>query len=342
MGWRSESRSSRGRSHGPSAQQSAPVEGVELAFVCKDVPVLTLDKSSVFSENASWMLQSALASTGKADSLYEYCDDRDILRECRRLGLRDDELAIVCVRQRELRHVKAVGTSGKRSVMLAVVVALALQHGFDLKAMCRELRAYRLDERDFLALIERRRPGPESPPQSEDEGDSTKDALAEEGVELQLLRGGVPVLGLAKDSVLQEHASWLVQTASGTSGKADTVYEYFSDGGVLAECRRLGLSEQEVGSVRLKGARQHVRAVGTCGKRSVMLAVVVALVLSGELTPEQLMKEVRGYDGALEGSVRALLRAALGLAGRSTEELREKAGASGKKGDGGGDRKSVV
>merc|ERR1719221_863226 len=216
------------------------------------------------------MLQTALATSGRADSLYEYCEDDDIFSECQRLGFTDDEMSVVRLKQRDLRHVKAVGTTGKRSVMLSVVVALALEDGGALGELWRELRDYNLD----TAFVELLRCGR----QTVSNGGCARSPSppAPDGEDLDIVCDQIPVLGLEKASIFQEYASWLLQTAMSSSGKADSLYEYCEDREVLTECNRLGLSEQDVGLVRLKeGNLRNVRAVGTSGKRSTMLALVV-------------------------------------------------------------------
>lgn len=306
------------------------VRGVELNIICGGIPVITLDKACVFHENVSWMLQSALNASGKADSLYEYCDDEKVIAEGKKLGLSEDELSIVRLKAKELRHVKAVGTTGKRSVMLAVVV---------------ELRSYKLDKA-FIGLLES---GQQSVVKKHltnggdcdsswssgwgahwDKGEDWSKYWVEprpgkaknveapveppDGVELSVVCGKVPVLDLDKSSIFHENVSWLLQTAMGSSGKADSLYEYTVDREIMSACRKqLKLTDQEVGLVVLKRPElQHVKAVGTAGKRSIMLSVVVALVLHDEVQCDNLQKEVWDYDSKLYKPFDQLIRAAKG------------------------------
>lgn len=319
---------SSGKGNGDDNGDSSAGDGVELNFVCGGVPVLTLDKSSVFHENASWMLQSALSSSGKADSLYQYCEDEDIQWECRRLGLRDEDLSLVRLRQQGLSHVKAVGTTGKRSVMLAVVVALALEDGDALDGLWKELKDYKLDGH-FVDLL---RSGRQTLSGDQD-GDVS--APAAHGVELSVICGTVPVLGLEKDSVFHENVSWLLQTALSSSGKADSLYEYCDDREILTECRRMGLEDQEVGIVRLRREElRGVRAVGTCGKRSIMLSLVVALAMSGNVQLEAFLRQVGEYDDELERPLRELLRRAMPNGGGWNSSESGQGGDGGDGGDG--------
>merc|ERR1719491_1964395 len=74
--------------------------------------------------------------------------------EARKLGLSSDDLGIVRLKAKELQHVKAVGTTGKRSVMLAVVVALALEDPDNtMDGLWKELREYKLGKA-FVRLLE--------------------------------------------------------------------------------------------------------------------------------------------------------------------------------------------
>ena len=51
------------------------VHGVAVAIVCKNVPVVTLEKTSPFDANVSWMLQTACDSYLKVDRLFKYIAD---------------------------------------------------------------------------------------------------------------------------------------------------------------------------------------------------------------------------------------------------------------------------
>ena len=64
-----------------------------------------------------------LSSERRADHLYEYCKDDKIADACAQLGFKRTSLWIVRLTQEGLCHIKAVGVNGKRSAILAVVVA---------------------------------------------------------------------------------------------------------------------------------------------------------------------------------------------------------------------------
>lgn len=319
MGWKRDvGRGARSRSWLSGDEESDfAVNGVEIRFVCGGIPVLTLDKSSVFNDNVSWMLQTALSSTAKADSLYVVCDDKGISAECRQLGLRDDDLTIASLKN-GLRHVKAVGTTGKRSVMMAVVVALALEKGDELGELWKELRAYKLDapfvevlqsgQQSASATLSSATSSTATAMDCDDRGDP--ETISVEGVELDIVCGGIPVVTMDKSSIFSESVSWMLQTALESTGKADALYEYCSDKEIFSACKlQLGLTEQDMGLVRLKRPDlKSVKAVGTNGKRSIMLSVVVSLVLREVVSAELLIREVAQYDKKLELPFQDLIR----------------------------------
>lgn len=323
--------------------------------VCDDVPVITLDKSCIFHENVSWLLQSALDATGKADSLYEYIDDAKIFSEARRYGFPKEEVSVVRLKAKELRHIRAVGTNGKRSVMLSVVVALAMHAPPGaMDALGKELRDYKLDKAfahllesggvgrameslcsegarprrsrdadwggggsgggggDWEAPQRSRAPAtdgapraprkPRAPPQPPD------------GVEVQIVCGMVPVLDMDKRSVFHENVSWLMQASMACGGKADSFFEYCEDRDCMNACRALGLNDQEIGLVQFKRKDlSHVKAVGTQGKRSMILAAVVALVLHNDVQCDDLQTELWEYDRSLYKPFDDLIRYAKSL-----------------------------
>lgn len=315
MSCRSEGRGLRDCSRGSGASHTgdAAVGGVKLTFVCRGVPVLTLDKVSVFYENASWMLQSALSSSGKAELLYEYFEDGDILAECCRLGLKGEDLSLVRLRDNDLKHVKAVGTTGKRSVMLAIVVALALEDDRKLGGLWNDLREYELDKA-FVGLLE----SGKHAVSSRVADDSS--CMAFNGVQVNIICGNVPVLSLEKDSVFHENVAWLLQMAMDSTGKADSFFEHCEDREILAECRRRGLDDNSVGIARMKLERlRNMKAVGTCGKRSIMLSLVVALIIHNEAQLDSMIKQVCNYSTNLEEPFLELVRFAKGNVNLSKE-----------------------
>lgn len=122
---------SRGSSGGRVSNDSIEVLGVEVTMIMNNtIPIINLDKASIFDVNASWMLQNAVGCHSKADSLYKEVARplaKQIMAECKRRQLADNDMEIwpVCVASRP--DVVGIGTCGKRSVMIALVVAMALQ-----------------------------------------------------------------------------------------------------------------------------------------------------------------------------------------------------------------------
>lgn len=138
-----------------------------------------------------------------------------------------------------------------------------------------------------------------------------------DGIELSIIDGSVPVLGLDKASMLDEYASWLLQIAARSEGKASSLYDYIHDDRILARCRSLGLSTHEVGIAQMKRkGMEHIKAVGTCGKRSIMISLVIALVINNEADIESIRKAVLGYQAELETPIMRLLHGAAELSGK--------------------------
>lgn len=360
--------------------------GVSLQ-VLDNVPVVSLESESPFYEHASWLLQTSLQSTAKADSLYEFVEDRDVIKKfTRELNLSADEMSIVRIKDPEFQDVMAIGTNGKRSVMLAIVIAILLRPKKTMiTSVWKELKAIGLDE-TFVELVNSGKPiqskstksrgqanrngdraggAPEPRSRAAEEdaddrgkswawqdrskdgtkdrsgggstssswkasawegddwswkdeaGDDGADDKALEGVELRMIMRNIPVVDLEASSVFHENISWLLQTAFEVSGKADGTFEYHDDRAILDECRRsLGMTAQETGTARCKRKDlQHVMAVGTCGKRSTMLAILVAYALHQEDNLNHMRQDVVTFDAKLGKAFDALMRKAADLAG---------------------------
>ena len=129
------------------------VHGVAVAIVCKNVPVVTLDKRSPFDANVSWMLQNACDSYLKVDRHFKYIADAKIHKACKKLGLLDNNFFIM--RLYNFPKVKAVGHGGKRACTMACVVAMSIHYPNNLRVLWEELKAYNLHRqyRDLRKLI---------------------------------------------------------------------------------------------------------------------------------------------------------------------------------------------
>jgi len=112
---------------------AARTEGVEVFLLSNNIPVVTLDRGSVFDLNASWLLQNTVGLYQKADSLYEDAPRssqyKKIISECLQRGLATSDQELWVVRLTKKPECVAVGTCGKRSVMMALVVAAAICPG---------------------------------------------------------------------------------------------------------------------------------------------------------------------------------------------------------------------
>jgi len=122
-----------GRTKDSGNKNEIEFDGAELTMVCGTVPVVSLEKGTLHS-NASNLLQAVLCRDGeKAISLFDHCVDEGpssvfarISKEClaRNLASHDSELGIVQVREEP--EIKAVGTCGNRSMMLALALSVAI------------------------------------------------------------------------------------------------------------------------------------------------------------------------------------------------------------------------
>ncbi|CAE7892724.1 BRCC3, partial [Symbiodinium necroappetens] len=117
----------------------SPRHGVKMNIVNSNVPVVELATHSIFHGNASWLLQAATGSCGRADGLYEYCQDKEVTSICvRDLRIARDEISICRLKDRP--DIMAVGTNGKRSVMFALCIMLALLDTKAANALERDIR----------------------------------------------------------------------------------------------------------------------------------------------------------------------------------------------------------
>ena len=119
------------------------VHGVAVAIVCKNVPVVTLEKTSPFDANVSWMLQAACDSYLKVDRLFMYIEDAKIDKACKKLGLYNN---FFIMRLFNFPAVKAVGHGGKRACTMACVVAISLHYPNNLTEFWATLKLYNLQQ----------------------------------------------------------------------------------------------------------------------------------------------------------------------------------------------------
>jgi len=303
-------------------------EGVDVHFVCDGIPVVYLEDSSIFTQYASWMLQTALGVTGKAGTLYEYTDNPKVLKACVDKGIDEDHLRIVRLKPEHVRHVLAVGLSGKRAVVLAAVLALAMDRSYHkLDRLLEELGDYDLAE-PFLKLLRCSRPSRKGSsralsgltlanPGPRQQG-RTFDV---EGIHVELsVKGLVPVVELAASSLFMENISWLLQACLVSTMKVDSLFTYCEDQVIRRVCDDLGLSSQHVMCAHLERRDlQHIWAVGVNGRRSVVAALVVALALHDLVDVEQVVDEVTFSDHKILKPFLALMRQAHRAAGIEVE-----------------------
>jgi len=304
-----------------------PIEGVSVEFVCEKVPVVALDKSSQFDEYASWMLQGALGITGKAAATYDHFHDDEIVEECFKLGYRDQDICMVRCRDKDFRHLAAVGVSGKRSVMLAVVIAACLDDpDNEMEELWTGLIHYKLNKQ-FDAILRACRAVEEQQPKEVRHAhyDDDDDEEEVEGVRIKVVHRNVPVVSMDKGSIFDECASWMLQIAADSMTKATGLYDYAYDDDIMHELFARGYNEQDVVLAKMKGREYNdMYAAGATGKRSVMLSLCVALIIQKKITPESFAAEARAYQERLEGPCRELAYLAVRTAETARGGTRER------------------
>ncbi|CAK9053572.1 Lys-63-specific deubiquitinase BRCC36 [Durusdinium trenchii] len=253
----------------------------------------------------------------------------DTRPECRGLGFSPDDLSIVRLNREDLRHIKAIGISGKRSVMMACLVALYRdegRHTMNHKSFWKALQDYELD-RPWERLMDTvddeqtawdsynskngygysnssysysygygggggRRGGSK-------ESDLFGTPWEGHGVTVNVICDRIPVVDLAQHSIFHGNASWLLQAATGSCSKADGLFEYCQDREVLAACKKdLRLTADEVSIARLK-SRPEVKAVQTSSLQ-VMLALCLVLAHNDEAAAAMLEADIEESDSSLK------------------------------------------
>lgn len=313
------------------------VGGVSIQFIRVDgqeIPIVEMDKDSVWSQNVSWMIQTATAVEGKAESQYEYIDDRGINGELRALGIDPEEcLAAELVRQ-DLRHLKAVGMSGKRSVMMACVVALYRDSGrytmkhkefwdgladYGLQQTWEKLMAT-IEDEDSSSYNYNENSAPSNTSSKRKEKDASLDDL---GIKLDVVNDSVLICNLDTSSKFSQYASHLLQGATGETMKADNLFEYQEDKVIIRGCiHDFGLSAEEVYVASLKSDPSIV-AVGTTGKRSVMFALTLALAVQNTAAGKDLHQQIMMIEPGMLNSMARVLRAAQKLVHGGTGKNRD-------------------
>eukprot|EP00927_Polykrikos_kofoidii_P015002 TRINITY_DN16651_c0_g1_i4.p1 TRINITY_DN16651_c0_g1~~TRINITY_DN16651_c0_g1_i4.p1 ORF type:complete len:561 (+),score=67.73 TRINITY_DN16651_c0_g1_i4:80-1684(+) len=127
------------------------IAGLDVAIVCENIPVVSMDKASCFNTFSAWLLQSMLNSTVKAERgcLYRSCEcdssEQDLLkrvrRECLSRGLANAPTDIELVRaQRDGYCGRGVGLQNKRTEQIALCLGLALVGLYPNEALQKDMR----------------------------------------------------------------------------------------------------------------------------------------------------------------------------------------------------------
>eukprot|EP00927_Polykrikos_kofoidii_P014999 TRINITY_DN16651_c0_g1_i1.p1 TRINITY_DN16651_c0_g1~~TRINITY_DN16651_c0_g1_i1.p1 ORF type:complete len:554 (+),score=68.66 TRINITY_DN16651_c0_g1_i1:80-1663(+) len=127
------------------------IAGLDVAIVCENIPVVSMDKTSCFNTLSAWLLQAMLNSTVKADKgcLFKSCEsdssEQDLVkrvrRECLSRGLANAPTDIDLVRAEKGGYCgRGVGLQNKRTEQIALCLALALAGLYPDKALQEEMR----------------------------------------------------------------------------------------------------------------------------------------------------------------------------------------------------------
>lgn len=272
-------------------------------------------------QHTAWMLQTLLGASARADSLYEHVRCRDLEEGTESLGIPHEDVYIAQLNYGGYPPYKGIGASGERSAMLALIIRLTMAEKTLPRSFWESIEPYGLasvlngfldqlkriiiriytdaeDEQRLPRLVsassvrsssgaahlrrEVPRRGlipPECPRQAQ-------------GIELWIVNELVPVINIQSNAnqMFCEHVAWLLQTAMGSEAKAKDLMTYVSDFDEWPETRqtydecvaKIGLNEQVCGMVKLKGLGTQVLAVGAAGKRSSMLAAVIAIAIQDD------------------------------------------------------------
>merc|ERR1712110_1311978 len=147
---------------------------------------------------------------------------------------------------------------------------------------------------------------------------SNGEKFSVEGVTLQMVNGGVPVVSMDKDSIFDECASWLLQIAANSTAKAISLFDYADDKDITEAVRQLRKSDEGILIARMTGARRsNIFAAGD-GKRAVMISLALALIVHENMSPQVFASEARQYQDSLEEPCRSLALKAMRLYERQT------------------------
>lgn len=115
-------------------------------------------------------------------------------------------------------------------------------------------------------------------------------------MKLEIVGGCIPIITMDTTTVFDDCVSWLLQSATGISGKATSLFDYFDDDRVLKEVGHLGHDPQFMMLARMNRSDLSDVRAGAMTKRSIMLALVVALVIQRKCSIQRLVREVQEYD----------------------------------------------
>jgi len=95
------------------------------------------------------------------------------------------------------------------------------------------------------------------------------------------------------------------------SGKANSLFDYFGDDKVMQEVGNLGHNPQFMMLARMNRSDLKDVKAGAMTKRSIMLALVVALVIKRKCSIQKIVREAQEYDPKIEAPLANLCTLAL-------------------------------
>jgi hypothetical protein len=115
---------------------------MKLEIVCRDIPVLTIEKNCACIQCASWLLQAATdSSCSSTTTLFKYFQSDRIEGEYAACGYDSPSMLLAHLKRDDLWNVCAMATS-KKLLMLALVVAMVIHERCSLSKILGEARKY--------------------------------------------------------------------------------------------------------------------------------------------------------------------------------------------------------
>jgi len=276
-------------------------------------------RAKTAQQHVAWMLQTVVGSGSRADTLYEFVQHQGLVEGASEVGVARQDVLIAQLKSVNFPPYKGIGESGDRSAAFSLIMRIVMAeqelprnfykdiepYGLAtlIEDLVRQLKAIimravsaedkaetvRDDKRLVLASCSPKRRSEDQRKAPTRKGRAPSDHIAAApGIEVTIVCGSIPIVDMPNQgSIFGEHVSWLLQAAMGADSKASSLMKYIEDFDETPETRtaydacaaQCGLTEQDMGMVSLAGLGTTVLAVGSSGKRSSMLAAIIAIAL---------------------------------------------------------------